>query len=327
MASEATGPYGAIGRALDYETIFDEALAGTEGCALPWRREAPYSNRFWKKYITAQLLEHDAQDWSGIAWNKLVPFKVAAPLPAVRLLPEIRRGYAEAFVWPAAFGFLWNNWIETELDADGLAGILNTIRNGRIGLEGGGRQGAKALYHGTLDGIRAALWGKVNQGIRSEPITVVSIIRAAADPDTDAAITQALTELLDRIEAAWGDRPRVPAGDRHADSGHTVYVADGLRLVWLPRAFLAQYRTHSGGCLHHNMLAASLQVEMLATAAQMLSGERVRRGSLPGAYQAAVERVLDRIDFFLSGSGYSAPFLTAQLERKPVAHARSEIAP
>ena len=323
---EASGSFGRVGSALDYEQFFDEARLGTSAATLPWRIEKPFANRFWKKYVTADLAASEESEWPAIARRAVVPLKVPASIPGVRLDPGLKRAYSEAYVWPTGVGIVWNNWIRRELEIQELVDLIGEIHTGSVELDDGRKVRTKKYYNDTLEAVRNELWGEQKQQQRREAVTVVSIIRASADQPQWQDVESGLEALLDGIEGAWGHRPKIPADDRHLDSGHSVYVAPRLRLVWLPRSFLSERRTHSGGCFHHNLLASTLQAEMLGAAIEMFAADKKKHGALPGQYQSSVEHVLERIGFFLSDTGYSAPFLTAQLERSQVAQARAAFA-
>jgi hypothetical protein len=327
---QAPGPFGGIGESVRYEDLFRKAVAGGAGLALPWGGKSLHSNRFWKKFITGRLAKVGEEEWPGLAWRALTPLKVLDPIPAVHLHSEETRAYAEGYVWPTGFGLCWNNWVEGAHTAEGIVDILTRLRNGEIEWSGPGAQAGKkrikGLYHATLDHARDAFWGPVAPGTRSDLVTVVTIVSASATPSVPDAASGALKTLLDGIQSVWGPRLSPLAGDLHAESGHTVYANKDLRLVWLPDSFLARGQIHRCGCLHRNLLAASLQVEMMSAAAQLFADARPTHGFLPAAYVPFAERVLERIDFFLSGRGYSAPFLSARLEREPVRAARQSLA-
>jgi hypothetical protein len=323
----ATGPFAGVGQSGKYGILFDNARTLVDDSSLPWHPEPLYANKFWKKYVTGELAGSDPDLWAETGWQKLVPLRVPAKLPSIEL-PGVFRRSAEAFVWPTGFGFSWNNWVRAELGVNDVAAALERLRHGSVDYVRPGSSPASGsmtkLYHSTLDGLREALWGKGNQDVRADPLTIVSIIQVA-DAPSEKAKAQARQSLLKAIEDAWQERPRILQGDRHAEGGHTVYAAKGLRLAWLPSSFLAAGRKRSGGCFHRNLLFASFQVEMLAASARLLAQVQKKNGSLPAAYQSTVERVRERIKFFLSGGGYSAPFLDAQLNRQQVADARAEI--
>ena len=328
LEKAAPGPFGGIAYALGYKDMFDRARSASEPHALPWDLAKPYRNRFWKKYVTDRMLGEEEKRWRDVGWQALVPFKVPASLPRVHLDSDHEfRSYSEAYAWPTGFGIVWNNWIKPALDIDGLVALLGTIRGGTVpwaGADGAaGTLPMKTLYHQMLDSARDQLWGTQQKGSRSDPITVVSIVQAEADPAAPNAAADALKRLLDGLAANW-ERPAPLADDRRAASGETIYVADGLRLAWMPGNFLSQSRKRPGNCLHRNLLLASLQVEMLASAARMLAGHKQNDG-LPAHYQSTVERVLQGSDGILADDGYSAPHLRLQLQRKPVARALAEL--
>lgn len=324
---KAPGPFGGAGHQLGYEKLFAGARDGAGGAALPWPAKSPRSTKFWKKYVTGRLRPDNMANWPGIGWNTLVPLKVPAALPSIRLHAGQSRGHSEAYVWPTGFGFTWNNWIAAELDVADLAGILARIRNGQVDYAAPDGTVASErlakLAHAALDSLRGSLWGNSVEGTRSDPVTIVSVVRAVDDPA--GSVPDALKTLLDQLAQAWSERPQILPDDRYLTSGESVYVAKGLRLVWRPDNFLGGSWLHRGGCFHRNLLLASLQAESLAAAATMLAGVLEENGSLPESYMPLVQRVLDRIDFFVSGGGYSAPFLSAQLERGPVLKARRAI--
>jgi hypothetical protein len=330
----ASSTYGGIGSPLGYEDLFlltqNGGVAGDARVTLPWSGKRLHANRFWKKYITGRLSRIPEETWPAAAWTALVPLKVHLTLPSLRLHPQECRAYADAAVWPTGFGLTWNNWIEGPLETEDLLDLLGRLHDGQVDYDSPDRPsrrgGMKTIHHQTLDDLRQHLWGPGPMGWRSDLITVMTIVRASADSRSAEAADHALEALLEGVAKTWGSRPVAAPGDRHAESGQTIYVAKDFRLVWIPDSFLAQDRIHRCGCLHRNVIAATLQVEMLAAIAQLLAERRSRTGSLPAAYAPFVERVLERIDFFMSDRGYSAPFLSAQLERGPVRAARTLLA-
>ena len=328
LEKAAPGPYGDIAYALAYKDMFDRAYNGGEPHAVPWDRHKPYRNRFWKKYVTDRMLAEEEKRWRDVAWQAMVPFKAPASLPLVHLDSAHEfRSYSEAYAWPTGFGIVWNNWIKPGIGIDALVALLGTLRGGSVPYAGADKFAAElpmaALYHRMLDAARDQLWGTTQPGSRSDPITIVSIVQAEADPAAPDAAADALKRLLDGLAPDW-QRPAPLPDDRRAASGETIYVADGLRLVWMPANFLSQSRKRPGNCLHRNLLLASLQVEMLANAARMLAGHK-QNGGLPAQYQSTVERVLQASDGILADDGYSAPHLRLQLQRKTVARALADL--
>jgi hypothetical protein len=323
------GHFGGIGWRSGYSGLFEEAAAGGGEAFFPWTPEPPHHNRFWKKYVTGRMARRPDAGKIDVAWRASMPFKADLALPLVQLHDPVRRSYSRAFVWPTGFGYVWNNWIETEVDAAGLVSLLAPLRRGDIAYaEPGGKwakKNAAGFHHEMLRRVGDAVWGERPDGLRSDPpMTVVTIIRAAGDP-ADKEVQRERDAVLDGLKTAWGERPAPVAGDLKAESGETVFAAKGLRLVWLPTSFLNPERPRSGACFHNNLLAATLQVEMLAAAAQMLDQARDGDGALPADLQSTAERVRDGILYFTKEKGYSAPFLKQQLERDAVVVARAAI--
>lgn len=323
------GHFGGIGWRSGYSGLFGEAAGGGGAASFPWTPEPPHHNRFWKKYVAGRMMRRSDAKQIDVAWQQLMPFKADLALPLVRLHDPVRRSYSRALVWPTGFGYLWNNWIETQVDAAGLVSLLAPLRRGDIAYaEAGGaaaKRKAAAFHHDMLGRVGDAVWGKRPPGLRSErPMTVVTVIRAAGDP-ADKEVRRERDAVLDGLKTAWGERPEPVEGDQYAPTGETVFAAKGLRLVWLPTSFLNPERPRSGACFHNNLMAATLQVEMLAAAAEMLDQTRDGDGSMPADLQATAERVRDGILYFIEERGYSAPFLKQQLQRDSVVLARAAI--
>jgi hypothetical protein len=327
IEKKATGPFAGIGQSSQYETLFDNARDLVGGSSLPWHPEGLYDNRFWKKYVAEELARTEPDGWAAVGWKKLVPLRVpaAAALPTIEL-PNLFRSHAEAFVWPTGFGFCWNNWIRGDLSAEDVVATLGAVQNGEVDyvLPGAARATGPmtGVYHGTLNRLREALWGSGSQGLRSDPLTILSIVHVS-DPPSEKVTAAVRETLLKGIAGIWGAPPKILDGDRHAESGQTVYAAPGLRLAWLPSSFAASGRKRSAGCFHRNLIFSSLQVEMLAAAARLLAQVKEEHGAMPHDYQSTVERLRERIKFFASDKGYRAPFLAAQFDS--VADARAAI--
>lgn len=323
LDGQLPGPLGALGSAAGYEALFEAAKARSGGMALPWLADKPYSNRFWRKYLTDRMMAEAEEQWPAIARGALVPIKASVPLPLVHLHPAEVRSYSEAYAWPNAIGIVWNNWIRPETDVEGLVALLETLRNGEVAWSGPdgapGKVSMQSLYHRMLDTARDTLWKTEQPGIRSKPMTIVSIVQGSAPPLPDKTSVTAREALLDGILGAWGERPAPLPGDERAASGETVYVADGLRLVWAPGNFLSGSRKRRNSCLHRNLLFSSLQVEMVAASARMLAAYKQSNGDLPSRYHSTRDRLLVARHAFLKGLVYSAPHLRVQLERQSVA--------
>jgi len=330
LEGAAPGPLGTIGSDVRYEQLFSQAQAGGAGHRLPWEAGKPYSNKFWKKYVTDSMLSEEEEQWPGIAWDTLVPLKATVPLPIVHLHESEMRSYSEAYAWPTGIGMVWNSWLRPNLDVEGLGSILETIRNGEIPFtRPDGTVGARSMqgfYHQMLDSVRDHVWGTQQKGLRSDPLTIVSIIEAETDSTDPKTVIEAREKLFDAIEKIWDERPATLVGDSRAAGGDTVYACSGLRFAWVAANFLSDSRKRRGNCLHRNLLLSSLQVEMLGASARMLYGQK-KAGSLPNGYQSVVEHVLERSEGVLSSALYSAPHLRIQLERKPVADALNGLRP
>jgi hypothetical protein len=323
----ATGPFGGIGRLLGYEALFGAARKAGGEAYLPWRERKLKANRFWRKYATAELADTPDGQWAEGAWRLLVPLKLIDPVAPISIHPNQSFARSEAYVWPSALGLCWNNWIGGPLDDDALAALVSGLRNGAVrrgGAEGGKSLKRVAAYHEAMNELRQTAWGEVKEGERSEPVTVVTVVRASADGPAGDAAAASLKALLAAIAPAWGPLKATPMADG-GEGDQTVYTAKGLRLVWLPDKFLATERISTCGCLHRNLIVGLLSVEMVARTAVLLARTRRRLGQLPPTHASLVARTIERADFFLSGGGYSPPFLLSQLERDEVTKALAEL--
>lgn len=326
LEGAATGPFGGIGRLLGYEALFGAARDAEGQAYLPWREAKLKANRFWRKYATAELADTPEGQWAEGAWRLLVPLKLIAPVAPISIHPNQSFAQSEGYVWPSALGLCWNNWIEGPLDDQALAALVAGLRNGlvrRTGAEGEKALKRVAAYHEAMNEFRQSAWGEVREGERSEPITVVTVVRGSAEGSAAEAAAASLKALLAGIGPAWGSLKATPTADG-GEGDQTVYTAKGLRLVWLPDKFLATERISTCGCLHRNLIVGLLSVEMVARTAILLARNRRRLGHLPPTHASLVKRVLERADFFLSG-GYSPPFLLSQLERDEVTKALTEL--
>ena len=223
LDGQAPGPLGGLGSGIGYETLFEAARARADGLALPWLSDKPYSNRFWRKYVTDRMLTEAEESWPAISRGALVPIKAPAPLPVVHLHPAEVRSYSEAYAWPSAVGIVWNTWIRPETDVEGLVDVLDKLRNGEVAWSGAdgvpGLLSMQNLYHQMLDTARAALWETKQAGIRSKPLTIVSIVQGSAPPLPDKAAETARETLLEGIGKSWGERPAPLPGDKRAATG------------------------------------------------------------------------------------------------------------
>ncbi len=322
---KASGPFAGIGQVVGYEQLFRKALAGKDGLQVPWIATSPKASKFWKKYITGQLRDDEQDRWSGLARAALVPIRAGFALPTPHIHGGVRRSFGEALVWPLGIGVSWNSWIQAELSVDDVVALIAAVRHGALPVVAtdGTIEVRKLgeLYGSTLDLIRKAAWGTA-EGSRSEIFTVISIADARWTGSPPADTGPVLATLLDGIGSTGDGRPAIVAGDKNAGTGETIYAAPRLRLVWLPTAFQDSGRLHRIGCLHRNLVQSSLQVEMLASATEMLR-QACGGGPLPAAYVPFSEQVLALSEAFLANAGYSSPFLIQRLRRDTVEAARA----
>ena len=297
--SVATGPLGAIGNYLGYRDLFAAARASENGLDLAWPAETPASNKFWASYVTGRMPAEDPDGAARIAWDGLVPVKAPAGIVA-GTLGGARRAFAESYVWPTGTGFCRNYWIE---------GAIEPADVGRIVGEAGDLQ----RRHETLDIVRKDMWGEGEAGVRSDVVTIVSIVRAEAGSAEEEAA--ALAAILDSLEL--DERPRILPADEQQNR-LTVYCASDFRLVWHPSKARSTRRMHSLGCFHRNLSLAALQAQLIGATIVALDNRRAG-GTLPAAYGSLVDRLRDCHGRFWT------PHLAAWLDGAKVKGARAAI--
>lgn len=295
----AAGPMGTAGDYVGYRNLFTAARSSENGLDLPWPAELPDQNKFWASYVTGRLPANDAKGEAQVAWDSLVPLKAPAGIVA-GTLADLRRAFAEAYVWPTGTGFCRNYWIE---------GLIEPAEVGRIV----GDAGELQRRHETLDSVREELWGKGKAGVRSGVVTIVSVVRSEAGSDEDEE--EALAAILDGLEL--DERPRILPADA-AKNKLTVYCADDFRLVWHPAKARSTRRMHSLGCFHRNLTLAALQAQLIGGTILALDNRRAG-GTLPAAYGSLVQRLRD------CHSRFWTPHLAAWLDGDKVTKARAAI--
>ena len=295
----ATGPLAAIGTMPGYRDLFAGALTSGNGLDLPWPAESPDANKFWANYVTGMLPTGDPEAAGLIAWNWLVPLKAPAGIVA-GTLAGARRAFAEAYVWPTGMGFCRNYWIE---------GAIEPADIGRLVSEAGDLQ----RRHETFDTVRKELWGEGKAGVRSDVMTIVSVVRTEAGTAEEEAA--ALAAILDGL--ALDERPRILPADEK-ENRLTVHCADDFRLVWHPSKARSTRRTHSLGCFHRNLTMAALQARLIGGTILALDNKRAG-GALHTSYDSLVARLRDCRGRFWT------PHLTAWLDGTKVTNAGAAI--
>ncbi|HKR25655.1 MAG TPA: hypothetical protein VJS15_10375 [Allosphingosinicella sp.] len=295
----ATGPLATIGTMSGYRDLFAGALTSANGLDLPWPAESPDANKFWANYVTGMLPADDPEAAGLVAWQWLVPLKPPAGIVA-GTLAGARRAFAEAFVWPTGIGFSRNYWIE---------GAIEPAEIGRIVGEAGDLQ----RRHETFDAVRNEMWGVGKAGVRSDVMTIVSVVRTEAGSAEEEAA--ALAAILDGL--ALDERPRILPADEAANR-LTVHCADDFRLVWHPSKARSTRRTHSLGCFHRNLTMAALQARLIGGTILALDNKRAG-GALHSSYDSLVGRLGKCRDRFWT------PHLTAWLGGAKVANASAAI--
>jgi len=326
-----------IGISHRYPLLFEAVAKAGEDLSrtrLPWHGDAPHSNRFWKKYL-GDMLAADRAEWGQFGWTHLVPMKLALPLPRLSLGAQQTRSFCEALAWPCGTGFSWNAWLQAPMTVDALADTLDLLVEGDLDCtwpDGkADRLRLKTLGHRILDSVQEHAFGSATpQGLRPEPLTIVTIVRAAVDPSSQdpladdlAAALQVLRTRL--VQASGGPLAAIDPVATDDARQDTIWMGKRLRLVWFPTAFLAEKRLHRNGCFHRNLLQSSLQTLALASGVDRLARLHEQTGSLDGDLGSCarnIERQLDRID---QDIGYSGPFLTALIDRGDVKAARARL--
>jgi hypothetical protein len=275
---KAAGPLAAVGNYPGYRDLFTAALASENGVELPWHPDTPHHNKFWANYVSGRPSDGDAEGAARIAWDGLMPFKAPAAIVA-GTLPGVRRSFAEAYVWPTGYGFCRNYWIEGAIEPAEIARMV-------------GEANDLQRRHETLNAVRKDMWGEGEAGVRSDLMTIVSVVRMEAGSEDDEAA--ALKAILDGLE--FDERPRILPADEQANK-RTVHCAGDFRLVWQPNKARSSRRMHSLGCFHRNLTLAALQARMIGETVVALDDRRAG-GALPTAYGALVDRLRDGLGRF-----------------------------
>lgn len=169
--------------------------------------------------------------WGERAWQALVPLRLKGARPVLRLYPQERRSFSEAFIWPTGVGVSWNNWIEARITIEDLLEIAGAIRNREIDVfaaDGNlSHRRLKGYYHDALEALRGECWGHLDEGHQSDLLTVISIVKAEVE-DEVKDVDEALAALLSGLAKVWGERPKKLDGDRAADETGTVYASKSL---------------------------------------------------------------------------------------------------
>lgn len=295
----ATGPLAAIGNYLGYRDLLAAARGSQNGLDLAWPADSPGANKFWASYVTGKMPADDPDAAALAAWEGLAPLKAPAGIVA-GTLDGVRRAFAETLVWPTGIGFCRNYWIEGAIDPADVGRIV-------------GDAGDLQRRHETLDAARTDLWGEGKAGVRSDLVTIVSVVRTEAAPAEEEAA--ALAAILDGLEL--DERPRILPADEQANR-FTVHCASDFRLVWHPSKARSTRRMHSLGCFHRNLTLAALQAQLIGGTIVALDNRRAG-GALPSAYGSLVDRLRDCHGRFWT------PHLAAWLDGAKVKAARAAI--
>lgn len=330
LQGQAAGPLAGLGSAVHHPFIVRAALAQRRAdAAMPWPAAGPArlptSNRFWNRTaLDAMRAGGDAASWPGVACERHVPLRLTVALGQPMPGPPARRTYVEGYAWPTGVGLLLNVWLAGTLSPQQVKDALSLLRGGELEVRQPGGQTervrAARFCHDTLRLLRQGAFGELPDGERPDPVLIVTVVRAAADAPARLKrdLTATRKALLEAIAATWNDR--LEPGDAAADTD-VILWGKRVRLVWQPTKFLAAGTPHTLGCLHRNLMQASLQAEALAAAAVTLADLLQREKGLPAALEDTARRVLDRLDDISAGRTYSMPALVAQLERERVAGA------
>jgi hypothetical protein len=291
-----------LGNLLDpaaYAQLFNDLLASDADplVRLPWppspNAKYPGRNNYWNDTIVQCLRDHARGDAGKSAFKAVVPFRYR---PHLIKLGTPDRSFVEGWYFPGGIGLTVTFWLSGEFDPQQVQTAVGGLLDEPLAATrpDGSQERARlnALAERCLDVLRRDGFGSIAPGLRPSPLRVLTVIKAEedGDPSQIAANQQAMLEAV--IAAAGGPLNLTPQRDIYAWSRGAV--------VWRPDRFLAKNpNLHTLGCLHRNVVLASLNVASLLRAAAILDAQ-LGQSTDPvpfrlNPYARAVAGVLGRI--------------------------------
>jgi hypothetical protein len=288
LGADDFGVLGPIIRIDGYAALFNTLITSENNklVTLPWPRRGqqklPDHNNFWDDYVVRELRDSPHGDPGIKAWRAVVPLRHKEPLAGIN---RAERCFLEGWYYPHGIAVTATAWFRGHYDASTLVeSASDFLRNP---MSASWRNGAtemktlSSLAESCLDRLRESAFGTVPAGHRPNPIRIITIVAAEADR-ADKNQANAQSDVLKAAISAVDGNPNVeikPAKD--------VYATPRFRVVWRPDRVLSPAgKLHTLGCLHRNVLMATLQLASLLRGAELL---RASLASPKDTFSARVE--------------------------------------
>lgn len=282
LGAQDLGLLGGLVRSDRYAKLFNAVLADDNNplVTVPWHHQPdekyPFRNSYWADYILREFRDHPKASPGDRAWRAVVPFRRKVPPARIQ---RSERCFLEGWYYPHGIALTVTAWFRGEFDAIRLKVAADEFLRGTLGVtwpDGRVVQiGLNTLAGQSLDMLRREAFGEIQAGYRPEPMRILTIVRAKHGTEN---IDQTELEVALRnavISAAGGDPNSKTAPVRN------IYAFSRARVIWRSdRAFGESREIHTLGCLHRNIVMATLQVMSLLRGAEVLAAAAEDQGRL-----------------------------------------------
>lgn len=309
-----TGNLGRVGSE-DEELLWDELLYEwgynqirgdmLQGYAFPWRDSQ--KSAFWRHYLGDSPGSVPADD----AWKRFVPLRLLFDTSDI-LTNAAERVQIDVFGFP--FGIVAALTVHVAKGASmPMADWISRLRTLRFRpefREGSHPRTLEEVLGLLLDRARSLFYLGAPAGTRSdEPISVNTVLQAEGGAPRDS-VSQELQRELHSV-TAWpadwenavlppAEAPAfLPIRSKNQVPGDVHYAVGRGRTVWRPGLFARHTpsdgpkRRHTLSCLTHNLVAGSVQAEMLRLFAVRLASVGGMRGQIDTGTIRRLARIID----------------------------------
>jgi hypothetical protein len=246
--------------ATDYQTEFDNAMAGGGKVRPPWRDT--YGKLFWTRYLPK------ADRTSIAAWRALVPFDYDLAQQNIAQPTNDCEVQVRAFLYP------WGIALLTDFACSGPLPLLDAVARA-FDVR---KKAEKTILPALRGALHPALYGaNISQETPAPLFSVVTVtdgsgVIAENSIDLKTDVPRALQAL-----AGWNPQWKTMGLDdlapgtiniRQSPPAHMLYGKDSGRVVWFPGEFrstppVPRY-PHTLSCYHQNLTIATLHTESLS---------------------------------------------------------------
>lgn len=290
----------------DYDWAFGQIRGGhaLEGYAFPWRDSQ--KSAFWRHYMG----DAPGSVTAGDAWAKFVPLRLLYELPDISTTKG-ERLIIDVFGFP--FGIMAALTVHVAKGASmplpDWQARLRALHDGMEFLDGTQPKTLEQVFALLLDEARDLFYLKAEAGTRSgEPLSINTVMQAQGGTpgiSIDAGLQRDIHAVTawpaDAANALLASASFLPVRGKNAVPGDVHYAAGRGITVWRPGLFARRTqadgprRRHTLSCLSHNLVAGSVQAEMLRLFAIRLAGVNNMASRIDVATVRKLARLIDAL--------------------------------